>query len=182
MKKASLIFLPLFLLTILLASCNDQATQTTGKTPSTETPKITDIETTSQSQQKDPGLSIYQINNDGTSQLIMGGEKDSSTQNNVGIGVVPGLKGMAITSTGFTPSELTIAVGTKVRFENIDNAPHWPASDPHPTHDLCPGFAADKALAKGDFYEFTFDKPETCTFHDHLNPTNDTFKGKIIVK
>lgn len=91
----------------------------------------------------------------------------------------PVVQGIAITSTGFSPSNITIAPGTKVIFSNLDDAPHWPASGNHPTHKLCPGFDALKPLSKNQTYEFTFAKAQVCPFHDHLNPD---WTGTITVK
>ncbi len=89
------------------------------------------------------------------------------------------VSGITITSSGFQPAILTIAAGTKVVFVNLDTAPHWPASNPHPTHTDCPGFDALRALQKNQSYSFTFDKAETCQYHDHLNTS---WTGKIIVQ
>lgn len=91
----------------------------------------------------------------------------------------PVVQGIAITSTGFSPANITIAPGTKVIFSNLDEAKHWPASDSHPSHKLCPGFDSLKALGKNQTYEFTFAKAQVCPFHDHLNPS---WTGTITVK
>ena len=77
---------------------------------------------------------------------------------------------VTITKDGFVPKELTIKAGTTVVFFNNDDAPHWPASGPHPVHTICPGLDPKKSLAKGETFEFTFNKAETCPIHDHLNP------------
>lgn len=89
------------------------------------------------------------------------------------------LKGITIKSDGFAPSSINIVPGTKVIFINVDDAPHWPASVIHPTHEVCPGFDAKKPLAKNETYAFTFTESKTCPFHDHLNPL---LRGSIIVK
>lgn len=81
-------------------------------------------------------------------------------------------------SKGFNPAQLTIKAGTKVTFRNFDDRERWPASDPHPSHTICPGFDAKKGLKKGETVEFTFEKAQTCSFHDHLLPG---FKGKIVI-
>ena len=78
----------------------------------------------------------------------------------------------------FVPANLTVKVGSVVTFKNVDTAAHWPASDPHPVHTLCPGFDAKKGLLTGEIYSFTFTEVKTCTYHDHLHPSA---KGTITV-
>lgn len=86
---------------------------------------------------------------------------------------------ITFTDTGIAPSTLTVPVNTTVTFTNNGQGAHWPASDPHPTHTGLPGFDADKALATGESYSFTFTTKGTWGFHDHLNPR---LKGSIIVQ
>lgn len=74
-----------------------------------------------------------------------------------------------ITDTGFTPSTVTINAGQTVTFINNGQAPHWPASDPHPTHTNLPGFDAEHALQTGEKYSYTFNDKGSWGFHDHLN-------------
>ena len=85
------------------------------------------------------------------------------------------------TAQGISPSQLNIKVGDTVKFINQDSAAHWPASDPHPTHTICPGFDALRGLAKGESYSFKFTVAKTCPFHDHLNAFNKLFSGTIII-
>lgn len=83
-----------------------------------------------------------------------------------------------ITSSGFAPKSLTIKSGDIVTFTNKDNAPHWPASDMHPTHNVYPEkggcigskFDACKGLSNGELYSFTFTYSGHWCYHDHLNP------------
>ncbi len=77
-----------------------------------------------------------------------------------------------ITETGFSPATLTVAAGTNVSFINNGQAPHWPASDLHPTHNILPGFDSKRGLETGDSYTYTFDKAGTWRCHDHLLPQN----------
>jgi plastocyanin len=76
---------------------------------------------------------------------------------------------VSITSSGFSPSSITINKGDTVKFVNNDTAQHWPASDPHPTHTDYPGFDALRGLSNGQSYSFTFTKLGTWGYHDHLN-------------
>lgn len=86
-------------------------------------------------------------------------------------------------SNGFLPQQVNIKVGDTVVFVNKDVAPHWPASDIHPTHGVypqrtgaCPiiggsDFDACKALSPGERYSFTFSHSGKWCFHDHLKPS-----------
>lgn len=86
-----------------------------------------------------------------------------------------------LTASGMVPGELRISAGDLVVF-TTDVAGFWPASDPHPTHTLCPGFDAKRALGVGDRYEVPFLTSRTCLYHDHLNPSDVTHRGTIIVQ
>lgn len=93
--------------------------------------------------------------------------------------VLSGTAEIDITSAGFSPADITVKSGTVVTFKNLDTAPHWPASNPHPTHTDLPGFDALKALANGESYSFTFTQVGKWGFHDHLNPA--TNHGSVTV-
>src|ERR1051326_866180 len=51
------------------------------------------------------------------------------------------------TSSGFSPSTLTVKAGDTVVFKNKSSSAFWPASDPHPTHTDYPGFDAKQPIA-----------------------------------
>lgn len=81
------------------------------------------------------------------------------------------------TKDGFSPRDVTIAPGTRVRFLNDSEEGTWPASGIHPTHTLYPekeetdclgsSFDACRDLEKGEFYDFTFYYEGRWPFHDH---------------
>lgn len=77
---------------------------------------------------------------------------------------------ISMDETGFTPKTVTVEAGTTVTFVNNGQAPHWPASALHPTHQVLPGFDALRGLATGETYSFTFEKVGSWNYHDHLNP------------
>src|SRR3989344_1382628 len=77
-----------------------------------------------------------------------------------------------------TPNAVNIRVGDIVKFINNDAALHWPASGPHPTHTICPGFDYLRGLKTSESYSFTFDTAKTCPWHDHLQPS---INGQIII-
>ena len=97
-----------------------------------------------------------------------------------------------ITSSGFSPKELSINVGDTVIWVNEDTVGHWPASAMHPTHTVYPGsnikkcgtseeegiFDACRGILQGESYSFTFNEVGTWGYHDHI--VNGLY-GKIIV-
>ncbi len=84
-----------------------------------------------------------------------------------------------MTANGFSPSSITVKQGTVVTFKNTDTQPHWPASNPHPTHTDLPGFDALQQVQPGQTYSFTFNKIGTWGYHDHINPSE--FRGSVTV-
>jgi plastocyanin len=88
----------------------------------------------------------------------------------------------------FTPSELTIKKGQRIRFFNGSTIDIWPASGVHPTHTLYPekestdclgsSFDACRNLAPGDFFDFTFNYVGEWRYHDH---SHAYYTGSITV-
>jgi len=99
-----------------------------------------------------------------------------------------------ITSSGFTPSELTISRGETVTWVNKDTEEHWPASAQHPTHTVYPGSGIEKCgtaeqesifdachgLSPGESWSFTFNEVGTWNYHEHLDISFGF--GKVIVQ
>lgn len=71
---------------------------------------------------------------------------------------------------GFRPLNLSVKKGQKVTFINQDSEDHWPASNPHPTHQIYAEFDPKKPINSGSSWQFTFDKVGTWGYHDHLYP------------
>jgi len=81
------------------------------------------------------------------------------------------------TNDGYSPRDITIAQGTRVRFLNAASETTWPASGVHPTHTLYPekestdclgsSFDSCRGLKPEEFYDFTFYYPGRWPFHDH---------------
>lgn len=79
---------------------------------------------------------------------------------------------------GFYPQELQVSKGSKVVFVNRTNQPFWPASNPHPTHDINPAFDSGQPINAGGSWNFKFTQDGIFKYHDHLFPY---FNGTIIV-
>ena len=86
---------------------------------------------------------------------------------------------ISMTDAGFSPTTVTISVGTTVNFVNDGQALHWPASAVHPTHEVLPAFDSKRGIATGDTYSFSFTEAGNWNFHDHLNPQ---FTGTVVVE
>jgi plastocyanin len=86
---------------------------------------------------------------------------------------------VSMTEQGFSPANLTVPAGATVTFINNGELPRHPASDPHPTHDILPGFDSLRGLRTGESYSYTFEQTGRWTYHDHLNTT---LTGTIVVE
>lgn len=83
-----------------------------------------------------------------------------------------------ITSNGFIPAVVNVTKGTKVTWVNKDRKSHHVASNPHPEHTGTPGLDSRQPIGPDGTYSFTFDKPGTNNYHDHLSPT---MNGTVVV-
>ncbi len=92
----------------------------------------------------------------------LNGEIAAETQNNHA-GIV-----IRITENGFEPKEITVPAGTAVAFSNETGENRWPASGPHPTHQIYPEFDPKRPIAAGESWIFTFNKIGEWGYHDHL--------------
>src|SRR5258706_8029474 len=79
---------------------------------------------------------------------------------------------------GFEPQSVTVDQNMTIIFYNKDNHFRYPASNPHPTHDLYPEFDPKKPIQPGDSWTFRPKKIGTWRYHDHLFPH---MRGEIIV-
>ncbi len=77
---------------------------------------------------------------------------------------------VSITSSGFSPKDITVKVGESVTWENTDSADHTVNSDPHPTHTLYP-FLNVGLIKPTEKKSVEFTKAGKYTYHDHLNPS-----------
>jgi len=92
---------------------------------------------------------------------------------------------------GFSPAQLTVAVGETVRFVNSSSREMWVGVDDHPTHtkydgtsrsEHCPGTSAFDQCARsgpGTSWDYTFTKAGTFGYHNHAGASD---VGTIIVE
>lgn len=83
------------------------------------------------------------------------------------------------TGSGFSPSTITVEVGTTVTFVNNSSKSMRVASSVHPTHKDLPGFDQLKGSGNGTSYTYTFEKAGQWSYHNHLSASH---KGTVIVK
>jgi plastocyanin len=87
-----------------------------------------------------------------------------------------------LTAQGPQPKSVTIRAGDAVSFVNDTNTLFWPASDPYPANNACAGFDASRGLRRGEVYTLVFSSAKTCTYHNNLDPYNQTSTGTVIVR
>lgn len=75
-----------------------------------------------------------------------------------------------ITSSGFTPQNITIKAGEPVVWVNEDAVDHAVNSAVHPTHQLYPRLNLG-TIKPGDEKSLTFPDSGSYKYHDHLNPS-----------
>jgi plastocyanin len=90
---------------------------------------------------------------------------------------------VTITATGFSPSEVSTPVGSRVTFVNSDSRPHDLLGGPDHTRLDCAEVDVVGFLVPGQRRETAvFTAARTCEFHDHNNLGNRAFQGRIIVQ
>ena len=83
------------------------------------------------------------------------------------------------TNDGYVPANVTIGVGTMVKFINESDQDMWVASNGHPAHTNLPTFDQFEFSPRGTQYVYTFDQVGAWKYHDHMAPI---FGGVITVK
>jgi plastocyanin len=99
-------------------------------------------------------------------------------------GIGPSGATITITAAGVNPSSVTITQGQGVTFVNNDNRSHEMASDPHPQHGSCPSMENGLGTigAGQTKIAHAFANAGTCRFHDHLDASNQSLQGTIVVQ
>ena len=107
----------------------------------------------------------------------------------------PTFKVVTLTDNGFSPTSITIARGETIRFVNDSSRNMWVGADEHPTHTEYDGtstrehcangmntgasFDQCTAVAKGAFWDYTFEKSGTFGYHNHVGASNT---GTVVVQ
>ncbi len=90
---------------------------------------------------------------------------------------------ITISRAGASPRSLTVPRGSQITFVNNDTVVHQMYSDPHPEHTDCPEFDSVGQLSPRQTRQTTnLVTSRTCNFHDHLDSTNNTLRGSIIIQ
>jgi hypothetical protein len=87
------------------------------------------------------------------------------------------------TAGSVSPTELTVPPGTRVLFRNNDSRRHYMTSDPHPEHTDCPELNKVGLLNPSQSGESeNLVAIRACGFHDHDDPSNNSLRGRIIIR
>ena len=78
---------------------------------------------------------------------------------------------IAYRAGSFLPKRLEAPAGQTVTFVNESDAPMWPASNIHPTHEILPGFDAKSPIEPGESWTFVFEEVGFWRYHNHLSPS-----------
>jgi plastocyanin len=89
---------------------------------------------------------------------------------------------ITLTSSGASPRDITVAVGSRVTFVNNDSQPHDMDSNPHPEHTDCPALNIGFIAAGAQGVTLNLTTARTCGFHDHNQPSNTNFQGVIRIQ
>ena len=92
---------------------------------------------------------------------------------------VNGTVSIVLRDTGFDPQSVRIRRGTTVVFSTTRSNQFWPASNPHPTHDIYPKFDARVPISPDSTWSFRFDDIGTWNYHDHIR---SYFTGTVYVE
>lgn len=102
-----------------------------------------------------------------------------------GGGSGPGPVGATITigaNGAVSPASVTITSGQSVTFVNNHSEAHDMASNPHPVHTDCPSVNGS-AIGPGQSRTTNaFTTARTCGYHDHMNDSNASLRGSIVVQ
>jgi plastocyanin len=90
---------------------------------------------------------------------------------------------ISILPSGVSTTQMNVTPGTRVTFVNNDTRSHNMTSDPHPEHNECDEINAVGFLQPGQRRETgNLVRVRTCGFHDHDDPTNTRFQGRIVIQ
>jgi plastocyanin len=90
---------------------------------------------------------------------------------------------ITVTAGGFSPLEVTIAVGGTVRLVNDDTRPHDLMGGLEPLRPECPEITSAGFLTPGQSREAgPFTTARVCRFHSHAHVGIPAFQGTIVIQ
>ena len=89
---------------------------------------------------------------------------------------------ITLTSSGASPRDITVSVGSRVTFINNDSQPHDMDSNPHPDHTDCPPLNVGFIAAGAQGVTQNLNTARTCGYHDHNQPSNTNLQGVIRIQ
>ncbi len=90
---------------------------------------------------------------------------------------------ITVTSSGVSPFELTVPVGARVTFRNLDVRAHDFSGGPDPATPECAEIDQAGFVASGQSRQTgVFAVARTCRFHDHAYLGVPAFTGRIVVQ
>ena len=89
---------------------------------------------------------------------------------------------ITITSSGVSPRDITVALGSRVTFVNNDSQPHDMNSNPHPEHTDCPALNIGFINPSAQGVSQNLTTARVCGFHDHNQPSNSNLIGTIRIQ
>ncbi len=95
---------------------------------------------------------------------------DAGQAASLGKATSPAATTVVYTDKGFSPAQVTIKLGQKVRFFNQSKEKMWVASGPIPTHATLPEFDQNGSVGNGLAWEFAFTDVGTFEYYNQMNP------------
>jgi hypothetical protein len=90
---------------------------------------------------------------------------------------------ISVGAAGVVPKEIRVKRFAHVMFVNNDTRAHSMLSDPINEHTQCPSLNRVGFLQPGESREtYSLDLTGICDFHDHLNQSDATLKGRIVIE
>ncbi len=112
-----------------------------------------------------------------------GGDSDPPTSpSGGGGGGATNTTTITITSSGASPRDITVALGSRVTFVNNDTRPHEMDSNPHPAHTDCPALSVGFIAAGASATSQNLNTARVCGYHDHNQDTNTSLQGTVRIQ
>ena len=90
---------------------------------------------------------------------------------------------ITVSASGVSPTELTVPVGARVTFRNVDVRAHDFSGGPDPATPECPEIDEAGFVAAGQSRPTgVFAVMRTCRFHDHAYLGVPAFTGRIVIQ